>query len=86
MKYQHSFYSKCFAALVILIVTFTSNNCEAFVSNSRSLSRSPAFSTELHMFGNALKNAFSNDDNLGKPKNAGLKNVCEWHHSEKSLF
>uniref|UniRef100_A0A7S4JWQ5 2Fe-2S ferredoxin-type domain-containing protein n=1 Tax=Odontella aurita TaxID=265563 RepID=A0A7S4JWQ5_9STRA len=29
--------------------------------------------TELSIFGNALKGAFSNDDSLGKQQNAGLK-------------
>mmetsp|Transcript_56068 Transcript_56068/g.167823 ORF Transcript_56068/g.167823 Transcript_56068/m.167823 type:complete len:84 (+) Transcript_56068:197-448(+) len=31
--------------------------------------------TELSIFGNALKGAFSNDDSLGKQQNAGLKGV-----------
>mmetsp|Transcript_25473 Transcript_25473/g.53647 ORF Transcript_25473/g.53647 Transcript_25473/m.53647 type:complete len:144 (-) Transcript_25473:258-689(-) len=30
--------------------------------------------TELDLFGDAMKKAFSNDDSIGKPKNAGLKN------------
>ena len=32
-------------------------------------------STQLHIFGDALKGAFANDDSLGAVKNAGLKNV-----------
>jgi hypothetical protein len=31
--------------------------------------------THLDMFGNGLKNAFSNDDSLGKRESAGLKKV-----------
>ena len=91
MKYRHTstFSNKCFAALIICIVTFTNKSSEAFVSNSRIVSSSyPAFSTELHMFGDAFKKAFSNDDKLGKPKNAGLKNVCDiiYHSNKKKLF
>lgn len=33
-------------------------------------------STSLAGFGDAFKGAFSNDDKLGKPENAGLKGVC----------
>ena len=32
-------------------------------------------STQLQIFGDALKGAFANDDSLGAVKNAGLKNV-----------
>jgi|EP01083_Nonionella_stella_P242349 ferredoxin len=41
---------------------------------SPSLSTSSTSSTQLHFFGDALKGAFSNDDDLGKVQNAGLKN------------
>jgi hypothetical protein len=32
-------------------------------------------STRLHIFGDALKKAFGNDESLGKAQNAGLTNV-----------
>jgi hypothetical protein len=32
-------------------------------------------STSLNFFGDAMKNAFGNDDSLGKANNAGLTNV-----------
>lgn len=35
-------------------------------------SSSSSSSSSLNMFGNALKNAFSNDENLGQRKNEGL--------------
>jgi hypothetical protein len=31
----------------------------------------------LNIFGDALKNAFGNDESLGKAQNAGLTNVSE---------
>jgi len=31
--------------------------------------------TQLYGFGDAFKNAFSNDDSLGKAKDAGLSNI-----------
>uniref|UniRef100_A0A7S2S4R7 2Fe-2S ferredoxin-type domain-containing protein n=1 Tax=Eucampia antarctica TaxID=49252 RepID=A0A7S2S4R7_9STRA len=62
------------ASFLFCIVTLTSNSCEAFSSRTASFSRKQAFSTELPMFGDAFKGAFSNDDSLGKAKNAGLKN------------
>ena len=34
--------------------------------------------TQLDMFGNGFKNAFANDDSLGKRENAGLKKVRIW--------
>ncbi len=44
------------------------------VSQRNGVSLSPS-TTQLHIFGNALKGAFSNDDSLGQAKSAGLSNV-----------
>lgn len=60
----------------IRFITFTSlviflASTEAFTVKSSNAVRS---STSLNMFGNALKNAFGNDDDLGKAQNAGLTN------------
>jgi ferredoxin len=38
------------------------------------------------MFGNALKNAFGNDDDLGKAQNAGLTNVSLRFHGGNELM
>jgi ferredoxin len=45
----------------------------AFGVIPRANSAAPSSTTRLHFFG-GLSNAFKNDDGLGKPQNAGLKN------------
>ncbi len=52
-----------------------------FVASSEAFSVLPSnqasrASTSLNIFGDALKNAFGNDDSLGKVQNAGLSGVC----------
>lgn len=56
------------AALIAPAVGF------AVVSNTKKAS-----STSLCGFGGAFKNAFANDDSLGKAENAGLKGVCRYN-------
>lgn len=76
--YQHyykDYYSKMNLKTLVLIAS-TLALTEAFspsIHNSRASSKSS--STRLHIFGDALKNAFGNDDALGKAQNAGLTNV-----------
>jgi ferredoxin len=55
-----------FVALIIFAAS-----SEAFTVGSASSARA---STSLNIFGNALKNAFGNDEDLGKVQNAGLSN------------
>ncbi len=67
-----SIHRKLFAA-VIAVITYTSTlSAEAFTT-SHSNSLDFQTSTSLNIFG-GLKDAFANDDSLGKAKNAGLSN------------
>ncbi len=66
-------------AKLILVMIFLSYLSSAFqfqvsyVKNPMTINtRTP---TQLDIFGNAMKNAFSNDDTLGKRDDAGLKKV-----------
>ena len=43
----------------------------------------PQSSTSLNIFGNALKDNFSND-NVGPKQHAGLKNVSAFYKSKRS--
>ena len=61
--------SKLFIAFCILA------GAEAFNVGRLKLSQRLKSSTEIGIFGDALKGAFSNDSNLGKPQNSGLTNV-----------
>lgn len=68
-------------ATALTVVIAAINPSLAFISISTQLApltnptnRHASF-TELDLFGDAMKKAFSNDDSIGKPKNAGLKNV-----------
>jgi len=57
---------------MLFFVTTSAFVADAFVVGPPSQTRSSK--TELSIFGNALKDAFANDDKLGPRKNAGLKN------------
>ena len=75
--YQHYYkdnYSKMNLKTLVLIAS-TLSLTEAFSPSIHSRASSKASSTRLHIFGDALKNAFGNDDALGKAQNAGLTNV-----------
>lgn len=60
-------------AILVVIVSYSSAAFQSsFVKNPLDTRR---ITTQLDMFGNAMKNAFSNDDTLGKRDDAGLKKV-----------
>ena len=63
---------KAAVILSIIAVYSTSAFTTAPLKNNALNSPTP---TQLDMFGNGFKNAFSNDDSLGKRENAGLKKV-----------
>ncbi|KAL3806082.1 hypothetical protein ACHAXA_006988 [Cyclostephanos tholiformis] len=56
--------------MAIIAINSTSAFTATPLRNSAIMSRIPS---QLDMFGDGLKNAFSNDDSLGKKENAGLK-------------
>jgi hypothetical protein len=64
-----------------LLAVYAASNVAAFqvspVNHPSSQHSSSSSTTSLNVFGNALKNAFSNDETLGKAKNAGLSNGPE---------
>ena len=68
MCYQFARFS--LTALVLLSILL--NICSAF---SPPILSDPRGATRLHLFGNAVKDAFKNDGALGKAENPGLKNV-----------
>ena len=60
----------------LVIIASTLSLTEAFSPSIHTSSSTKAPSTtQLYIFGDALKNAFGNDDSLGKAQNAGLTNV-----------
>lgn len=59
---------------LVLTLLVSSNAFSVLPSNRHSSIATSTSSTQLHIFGDALKGAFSNDDALGKAQNAGLKN------------
>jgi hypothetical protein len=61
--------ARSFIALFLVAALAASAN--AFTVGPRSVSQTTS-STSLNIFGNALKDAFGNDDKLGKAKNEGL--------------
>lgn len=64
------------AKLAVVITIMLSFSSSAFqVSSIRSKLMKTKTTTQLELFGNAMKNAFSNDDSLGKRDDAGLKKV-----------
>ncbi len=71
----------CAKATAITAIIAAINTSVAFVSfpTQLALLTNPTEQhtsiAELNLFGDAMKKAFSNDESLGKPKNAGLKNV-----------
>mmetsp|Transcript_4152 Transcript_4152/g.8376 ORF Transcript_4152/g.8376 Transcript_4152/m.8376 type:complete len:140 (-) Transcript_4152:9-428(-) len=60
-------------ATLLFVMALACSETLAFSVVQRSLAGRASTMTELHMFG-GLKGAFANDDSLGKPQNAGLKN------------
>ncbi len=62
------------SCLFVLLVSSTSDAFSVGSPSQHGVSRQTS-STQLNIFGDALKGAFSNDESLGKVQNAGLKNV-----------
>ena len=64
-------------AMVLQMMLVSYSNAFSIVPSSSVPVRITATSssTQLQIFGDALKGAFANDDSLGAVKNAGLKNV-----------
>jgi hypothetical protein len=61
-----------FLLAAIFVAAVTTTHSFSVLPSSTAKSASHASSTSLNNF---FKNAFANDDSLGKPDNAGLKNV-----------
>ena len=61
------------ATVILAMIAISSSS--AFTAAPRTNNAHSIIATQLDMFGNGLKNAFSNDDSLGKRENAGLKKV-----------
>mmetsp|Transcript_1751 Transcript_1751/g.4841 ORF Transcript_1751/g.4841 Transcript_1751/m.4841 type:complete len:145 (-) Transcript_1751:1181-1615(-) len=66
------------SAAVLLCSSLLVSQSAAFQVSNPAVSRAtaaapPSSTTELHIFGNALKDAFGNED-MGKKQNAGLSN------------
>jgi hypothetical protein len=63
--------------VMILFLSYSSSSAfqVSFVKNPLTITINSRTSTQLDIFGNAMKNAFSNDDTLGKREDAGLKKV-----------
>ena len=59
----------------LVIIAATLSLTEAFTPSIHNRASQSSSSTRLNFFGDALKNAFGNDDSLGKAQNAGLTNV-----------
>ena len=55
-----------------LVLAFALSSADAFSPDVAFRTKICSSSTSLNFFGNALKGAFSNEDNLGKAQNAGL--------------
>jgi hypothetical protein len=68
--------TRCFIALFLVAALAASAN--AFTVGPHSVSQTTS-STSLNIFGNAFKDAFSNDDKLGKAQNAGLSGGPEYN-------
>ena len=86
--YQHyykDYYSKMNLKTLVLIAS-TLSLTEAFSPSIPSRASNKSSSTRLHIFGDALKNAFGNDDALGKAQNAGLTNVTPSVKELASVF
>ena len=64
----------------LLIVACVVNVSEGFAVQRKI---APQSSTSLNIFGNALKDAFAND-NVGPKQHAGLKNVSAFYKSKRS--
>mmetsp|Transcript_19524 Transcript_19524/g.24075 ORF Transcript_19524/g.24075 Transcript_19524/m.24075 type:complete len:140 (-) Transcript_19524:144-563(-) len=62
------------ANYALILSAISSSSAFSVVPSQRQVSSSSSSSTQLDMFGDAFKNAFSNDDQLSKPQNAGLTN------------
>ncbi|KAL3792646.1 hypothetical protein ACHAW5_005100 [Stephanodiscus triporus] len=59
----------------VILAMIAASSSSAFTAAPRTNNAHSRKATQLDMFGNGLKNAFSNDDSLGKRENAGLKKV-----------
>ena len=66
------------AVVITVMLSFPSSAFQASSIRSSKLMK-PRTTTQLELFGNAMKNAFSNDDSLGKRDDAGLKKV-RWNY------
>lgn len=64
----------CFTTFVASALSMYGVGAFTIPSIDRQRSHKNVITTELNLFGKNLKDAFANDDTLGKAKNAGLKN------------
>jgi hypothetical protein len=66
--------------IALLLAAALAASSEAFTVGPRSVSQTTS-STSLNIFGNAFKDAFGNDDKLGKAKNAGLSGGPDYNEN-----
>ncbi|KAL7427697.1 hypothetical protein ACHAXH_002318 [Discostella pseudostelligera] len=59
--------------LTVILVMIQAYPSSAFQTSSIKNTMNTRIPTQIDLFGNAMKNAFSNDDSLGKREDAGLK-------------
>jgi len=62
------------AVILVMMMAYPSSAFQASSSSTKN-TMNTRIPTQIDLFGNAMKNAFSNDDSLGKREDAGLKKV-----------
>jgi hypothetical protein len=62
-------------AIVIMAIVAVCSTSAFTATPSKINAINSRIPSQLDLFGDGLKNAFSNDDSLGKKENAGLKKV-----------
>mmetsp|Transcript_38011 Transcript_38011/g.92508 ORF Transcript_38011/g.92508 Transcript_38011/m.92508 type:complete len:146 (+) Transcript_38011:129-566(+) len=65
---------KSMLSLLVVALLAATSQVAAFSPMMQPSTSTTASTTQLNIFGDALKGAFSNDDTLGKRKNEGLAN------------
>ncbi len=63
------------SSIVLILLTCVNSQINAFSIGQSTRSTSTSTTTQLGIFGDALKGAFANDERIPPAKNAGLTNV-----------
>jgi hypothetical protein len=73
VRIQNIFDTMARSFIALFLVAALAASANAFtIGPPHSVSRTTSSTTSLNIFGNAFKEAFGNDDKLGKAQNAGL--------------